>query len=94
MRPRVALVALIAGIVHAASFAPIGAWWLQIAAMAVPVALLLRAAATGETRVTRAAVPGLAFGLGWFVTGVSWLYVSMHRYGGMPAPIAALAVLL
>ncbi|MEZ5604973.1 MAG: hypothetical protein R3E41_12410 [Burkholderiaceae bacterium] len=30
----------------------------------------------------------------WFVAGVAWLYVSMHRYGGMPAPIAALALLL
>jgi len=101
--------ALLAGIAHSASFAWSGAWWLQVAAMAVLVALLLHpragnAASTGVVRtaasrvetstVRRAAALGFAFGLGWFVAGVSWLYVSMHRYGGMPAPLAALAVLL
>jgi apolipoprotein N-acyltransferase len=34
---------------------------------------------------------GFWFGLGLFVTGVSWVYVSMHRFGGMPAPLAAFA---
>jgi apolipoprotein N-acyltransferase len=37
---------------------------------------------------------GYLFGLGWFLAGVSWVYVSMHDVGGMPAPVAALAVLL
>jgi len=86
--------ALVAGIVHAASFAPVGAWWLQSAALAVLVALLLRAHASAAGGMARAAALGLAFGSGWFVAGVAWLYVSMHRYGGMPAPIAALALLL
>ena len=86
--------ALAAGVVHAASFAPIAAWWLQSAALAVLVALLLRVHARTAGGTARAAVLGLAFGSGWFVAGVAWLYVSMHRYGGMPAPIAALALLL
>ncbi len=86
--------ALAAGLVHAASFAPIGAWWLQTAALAALVALLLRAQANRSAGAPRAAALGLAFGSGWFVAGVAWLYVSMHRYGGMPAPIAALALLL
>lgn len=37
---------------------------------------------------------GYAFGLGWFLAGVSWVYVSMHDVGGMPASVAVLAVLL
>lgn len=86
--------ALAAGIVHAASFAPIGAWWLQTAALALLVALVLRAHAGAAAGAARAAVLGLAFGSGWFVAGVGWLYVSMHHYGGMPAPIATLALLL
>jgi len=72
--------ALLAGIAHSASFAWSGAWWLQVAAMAVLVALLLRpragnAASTGVVRtaasrvetstVRRAAALGFAFGLGW-----------------------------
>ena len=90
------LVALAAGVVHAASFAPVDAWWLQLAALAVLAALVMQRAASDAApdKLLRAAGPGLAFGLGWFVTGLAWLYISMHRYGGMPAPVAALAVLL
>jgi apolipoprotein N-acyltransferase len=32
--------------------------------------------------------------MGFFVVGVSWVYVSMHDVGGMPAALAALAVIL
>ena len=35
-----------------------------------------------------------AFGLGWFLAGVSWVYVSLHDYGAMPMPLAGLATLL
>ena len=37
---------------------------------------------------------GGLFGAGWFLAGVSWVYVSMHQFGGMAAPLAALAALL
>lgn len=40
-----------------------------------------------------AALQGFWFGLGLFGAGVSWIYVSMHRFGAMPAPLAALATL-
>ncbi|MBI3570452.1 MAG: apolipoprotein N-acyltransferase [Gammaproteobacteria bacterium] len=42
----------------------------------------------------RAAFRGFLFGLGMFGVGVSWVYVSMHLYGNMPAPLAGLAVFL
>lgn len=42
----------------------------------------------------QAAAVGFAFGLGLFLAGVSWIYVSLHDHGGMPLPLAALAVLL
>jgi apolipoprotein N-acyltransferase len=32
--------------------------------------------------------------MGQYTVGVSWVYVSMHDIGGMPAPVAALATLL
>ncbi len=37
---------------------------------------------------------GFAFGLGLFGAGVSWVYVSMHDFGMLPWPLAALATLL
>jgi apolipoprotein N-acyltransferase len=41
-----------------------------------------------------AAFAGFAFGLGLFLFGVSWVYVSLHDFGSMPAPLAAIATLL
>jgi apolipoprotein N-acyltransferase len=41
-----------------------------------------------------AAWTGFAFGLGLFLFGVSWIYVSLHDYGAMPAPLAAIATFL
>ncbi|HLD13878.1 MAG TPA: apolipoprotein N-acyltransferase [Burkholderiales bacterium] len=43
---------------------------------------------------TRAAWRGFLFGLGMFGVGVSWVYVSLHDFGHMPVPLAALATFL
>jgi apolipoprotein N-acyltransferase len=40
------------------------------------------------------AFSGFAFGMGMFLCGVSWVYVSLHDFGAMPAPLAAIATLL
>lgn len=37
---------------------------------------------------------GLAFGYGQFGFGVSWVYVSLHTYGGMPLWMGTIAVIL
>jgi len=39
----------------------------------------------------QAAGLGYAFGLGFFGVGISWIYISLHDFGGMPLIIAALA---
>jgi apolipoprotein N-acyltransferase len=82
------LASLLAGVAHTLSFAPFGLPALQPAALAVLIALV-----QSQPSWPRAARLGFAFGLGWFATGVSWVYISMHQYGDMPAWIAALATL-
>ncbi len=63
------------------------AWPLQLVSIAALAALLARAAPR------RAAFAGLSFGTAWVAAGTWWLFISMHRYGGLPAWMAALAVL-
>lgn len=80
-------VALLAGVAQTFSFAPFELWWLQIAALAVLAGLVADAGAA------RASGLGWLFGVGWLVSGLWWLYISMHDFGGMPPWLAALAVL-
>ena len=74
------------GLLHALSFAPWNLPALQVAALAGLFALTLHAPSA-----RRAALLGFAFGAGWFGLGVSWVFISMHRYGGMPAWMAGAA---
>ncbi|MFL9928445.1 apolipoprotein N-acyltransferase [Paraburkholderia sp. RL18-103-BIB-C] len=84
------LVALAAGAANTLSFAPTPhGGWLQLAIFVFFFAWLTR-----TTGWKSAALTGGAFGFGNFVTGVWWLYVSMHDYGGMAAPLAGAAVAL
>lgn len=43
--------------------------------------------------VRQAAERGLAWGAGFFLGGVSWIYVSLSQFSGMAPPLAALATL-
>ena len=61
-------------------------WPLQLFATAVLAHRVLAAS------VRRAAALGLAFGTGWLLAGVWWMFISMYRYGNLPAWLAALAV--
>ena len=56
------------------------------------MAIALLAWRVGMASPGRAFVLGYAFGTAWLCAGTWWLYVSMHRYGGLSAWLAALAV--
>jgi len=85
----VLLMSLLAGALAVAGFAPLGVWPLPILSLAVLFALLAR------TSSLRAGfVIGFVWGLGFFIAGVSWVFVSLSVYGGMPAWLAALATFL
>ena len=70
-------------------FAPFYAWPVPIVALAVLFHVWSR---SGTPR--QAALSGFAFGLGYFLAGVSWVFVSLHEFGSMPAALAALATFL
>ena len=78
--------AALAGAAAVLGFSPLDFFPATLAALAVLVHLWVRAPSP------RAAFGlGYLFGLGLYGAGVSWVYVSLHRFGAMPAPLAALA---
>jgi len=88
-----ALLALAAGVLQALSIAWPGTgeplWWLQILSLAVLPALLQR-----QPGWRGAALLGWLFATAWLAATFWWLFISMHVYGGLASPLAALAVLL
>jgi len=92
------IVAALAGAASVAGFAPFRIAPLPIVALSVLFALW---AGTGLRRdepnaaaalaPRAAAATGFAFGLGYFLTGTSWVYVSLHTFGGMPAALTVVS---
>jgi apolipoprotein N-acyltransferase len=80
------LLAALLGSLHSLPFDHTAAWPLQL----LLVALLVWRSAGASPR--HAAAIGLVFGSAWLGGGTWWLYISLHRYGGLSAPLAVLAV--
>lgn len=70
------------------AFAPLEWFPLALAALAVLIHLWL-----GAQGPRAAAWAGFCFGMGMYLAGVSWVYISLHRFGAMAAPLAAFATL-
>lgn len=83
------LFAALAGAAGVFAFAPFGWWPLQLLAFA-----FLFYQVGMDTRVRRSTLIGWAFGFGWSVAGMHWLYITMNRFGNIPGPMAVAAVLL
>jgi len=79
----------LAGAACVFGFAPFYAWPVPIVALA---ALFHVWRLSGSP--LQAALSGLAFGLGYFLAGVSWVFVSLHQFGSMPVVQAAIATFL
>jgi len=86
--PRAAIAAaLVAGALTVAAFAPLAVFPLPFLTLA-GLLLIWRRAAPAQ-----AFWAGFAFGAGLFGAGASWVYVSLHDFGMMPAPLAAIGTL-
>ncbi|MBX3620204.1 MAG: apolipoprotein N-acyltransferase [Rhizobacter sp.] len=82
------LLALLLGAVHSLPMAFPAVWWVQIGCVAGLAWQVSRASPR------RAAFIGWVFGTAWLVAAVWWLYISMHRYGGLSSILSGAAVLL
>ncbi|TWI54251.1 apolipoprotein N-acyltransferase [Pseudomonas duriflava] len=77
------LLALVAGALTPLAFAPFNLWPLELVSIAV-FYLSLRELSAGW-----ALLRGWCYGLGVFLAGTSWVYVSIHDYGAASVPLAA-----
>lgn len=80
--------ALIAGALLVLAHAPFEWFWLA------PPLYALLVWSWQDAGPRRAAWRGYLFGLGLFGCGVSWVYISLHTYGGAPPVFAALTTAL
>ncbi len=80
--------ALAAGALLPLAFAPFGWWWLA------PLALALLFAIGAAAPARTAAWAGYCFGLGFHGIGVSWIFISISRYGQSGPVLAGLATVL
>lgn len=82
-----AVASLLLGALQTLAFVHTALWPLALLA---PALLVWRLNAASPRH---AALLGWCYGTGWLCAGTWWLFISMHRYGGLPAPLAAAAVL-
>jgi apolipoprotein N-acyltransferase len=87
------VIASLLGAAGVLAFAPFGGFpiiWLTLGGLYA----LLGPVADRHGPAREGARIGGLFGLGGFLAGVSWIFVSLSTFGGMPAPVAGFATLL
>ncbi|MGH8481509.1 MAG: apolipoprotein N-acyltransferase, partial [Nevskiaceae bacterium] len=75
------------GVLATLGYAPYGQWYLTLLALALLMGMAAQAAPL------RAAALGGLFGFANFATGIYWVYISTHVYGGAPAWLAILLLI-
>ena len=69
--------ALICGVIFSFGFAPFDLWLLSVLSVAVLVGSI------NKSSNKEAFLVGYAFGFGMWLSGISWLYVSIHYHGNI-----------
>ncbi|MEL0289077.1 MAG: apolipoprotein N-acyltransferase, partial [Gammaproteobacteria bacterium] len=82
------LVCVLLGALLTLSFAPFELWWLGLFSLAG-----LRLLTSGQS-LRGSLTRYYCFALGLFSTGITWIFVSIHEFGGTSEPLAALIVTL
>lgn len=82
------IIALFAGALLPLAFAPIGIYPLAFISPALLLALWL------QLKPSQSFWRGFFYGIGFFGVGVSWVFISIHRYGNTNAILSAIFTLL
>jgi apolipoprotein N-acyltransferase len=88
-KPLPTLIAIALGALTPFAFAPFYWFWISILTFAGFALVWARAPSARQALWT-----GLAFGLSQSCVGVSWVYVSLHDFGGMPLALAMFVTFL
>jgi apolipoprotein N-acyltransferase len=80
------LLAFAAGSLSVGAFSPFDWWWLLLPSLGLLFGLWMWTGGGAAFRL------GLCFGFGQFGFGVSWVYISIQTFGGMPPVLAGLCV--
>ena len=80
--------ALLAGAASVLAYSPFDLYPLQFLSLALLIYLWL-----GADTTRSAFLSGFCYGLGLFGAGVSWVYISLSRFGGMAPVLAGIATL-
>ena len=70
------------------AYAPFSHWWL---ALCLPSIVLYK---LHNSSVKQATKYMAIFSTGWFVSGISWVHVSIDQFGGLPLIVSLLLMLL
>lgn len=81
-------VLLIAGAIFPLSLSPVNWWPVGIVSISLLSALLF------QQSPKHLFIKACVYGFGLFITGVSWIYISLHEHGYMPVLLAAVATAL
>lgn len=82
------LTALLAGAILPLAFAPFYLYPIAVISPALLIYCWL------DVKPAKGCLYGWFYGIGCFGIGTSWVYISMHRFGGLPIPIASLLTAL
>ncbi|MGX5914474.1 apolipoprotein N-acyltransferase [Aliidiomarina sp. Khilg15.8] len=83
------LLSLGAGLLMTFAYAPFQQGWLAPLCIAAWLLMLVRAQTQRQALAT-----GFAFGFGWFGAGISWVFVSIDQFGGVPLVVSILLMVM
>lgn len=84
-----AILSLLLGLGMTFAYAPFSQGWLAPILLTVWLLILVRSQTSKQ-----ALAVGFSFGFGWFGAGISWVFVSIDQFGGLPLPVSILLMVV